>query len=117
MSRLDAIAVELGITRDRAKSYTKAIRAQFDSAPSYAQILRAVRDHRGGTPSPQQVVAALKKWQSAKQGGAGKGRRGRPAAKKGAAPRKGRPGASAGKRGAGRAPKTNRPKSTRQRDG
>ncbi len=60
MSRLDAIADELGVTVDRAQAYTKEVRQYFEAAPSYAQILVVLRrfDTR---PSVGQVVAELKK--------------------------------------------------------
>lgn len=59
MSRLDAVAEALGIGTEEAKQFTRAVRAQFGAAPSYAQILRALRG-LGGRPSPQQVAARIK---------------------------------------------------------
>ena len=60
MSRLDAVAQALGTGTEEAKQFTRAVRAQFEAAPSYAQILRALRDFKGGRPSPQQVAARIK---------------------------------------------------------
>ena len=64
MSRLDGIAAELGITRDRARKYTRAIRGHFQAAPSYAVILDVVRHHPSRRPSVEQVVVAIKKRQA-----------------------------------------------------
>lgn len=63
MSRLDAVAEALGTGTEGAKQFTRAVRARFDAAPSYAQILRAIRD-LGGRPSPQQVAARIKQFQA-----------------------------------------------------
>ena len=85
MSRLDAVAEALGIGSEEAKRFTRAVRAQFGAAPSYAQILRALRG-LGGRPSPQQVAARIRQELAAgDKGGRGyrrptrrpEGRRGR----------------------------------------
>ncbi|HHX43848.1 MAG TPA: hypothetical protein GX714_07680 [Chloroflexi bacterium] len=67
MSRLDAVADALGLSVDEARRYTRAVRAQFQAAPSYAQILRAIRG-LGGRPSPQQVAARIKAFQEGEPG-------------------------------------------------
>jgi hypothetical protein len=61
VSRLDAIATELGISRDGAKTFTGAVRQRFDAAPSYAMILSAIRRCKARTPRPSaaQVAAML----------------------------------------------------------
>jgi len=64
MSRLDAIAQELGISRDGAKTFTSAVRERLGTAPSYAQILYAIRHcrtqaPRSRRPSAGQVATAL----------------------------------------------------------
>ena len=64
MSRLDGIAAELGMTRDRARKYTRAIRGHFQAAPSYAVILDVVRHHPSRRPSVEQIVVAIKKRQA-----------------------------------------------------
>ncbi len=89
MSRLDAVAEALGIGTEEAKQFTRAVRAQFEAAPSYAQILRALRDFRGGRPSPQQVAASIKQFQAEGQQG-GRRPRGRTPSPRGRPPRRGR---------------------------
>ena len=64
MSRLEAIAEELGMTTDETRQYTRAIRAHFEAAPGYAEILEAIRRHSGGRPSVEEVVAAVKQRQA-----------------------------------------------------
>jgi hypothetical protein len=63
MSRLEAIATRLGMTTDAASNYTRQIRRQFDAAPSYAEIMRALRKIPG-RPSAQQVVAEIKQFRA-----------------------------------------------------
>lgn len=55
------------MTTDEARQFTRAVRAQFQAAPSYAQILRAIRG-LGGRPSPQQVAARIKQFQEGEGG-------------------------------------------------
>ncbi|MHB0859229.1 MAG: hypothetical protein ACYC5M_16885 [Anaerolineae bacterium] len=63
MSRLDAIAEILRVDTDEARSFTKSVRARFESAPSYAEIQRALRSNPGGRGSVEQVVAEIKRKQ------------------------------------------------------
>jgi len=60
MSRLDAVAEALGVSTDEARQFTRAVRAQFEAAPSYAQILRAIKGAGTRRPTPQQVAAHIK---------------------------------------------------------
>jgi hypothetical protein len=65
MSRLDAVAAELRVGRDQARRFTRAVRRGFDAAPSYAVILRAIRDvksQRGAThrPSAGEIAAVIR---------------------------------------------------------
>ena len=75
MSRLEAISELLGVTQDEARQFTKQVRSRFDAAPSYAEIIYAVRHHRGGKPSVDKVVAAIKRYHAG--GGRASGGRGR----------------------------------------
>lgn len=60
MSRLDAVAEALGVSSDEARQFTRAVRAHFEAAPSYAQILRAIKEAGVGRPTPQQVAARIR---------------------------------------------------------
>ncbi len=61
MSRLDAIAEELGISHDGAKSFASAVRERLDVAPGYALMLQAIRrcKQTNSHPSAAQVTALL----------------------------------------------------------
>jgi len=61
MSRLDAIAVYFGGDTNKAKNFARAVREEFEAAPSYAEILVAIRHCPAKTPSAQQVVAQIKR--------------------------------------------------------
>jgi hypothetical protein len=73
MSRLEGIAALLGLTQDQARQFTRQVRSHFEAAPSYAEIMYAVRHHPSGKPSVEQVVAAIKRYQ-AESGGLKGGR-------------------------------------------
>ena len=62
MSYLDAIAKALGTSTDRARSYTREVRSHFEAAPSYPQILSALRNHRGPKPTPGHIAAEIKRY-------------------------------------------------------
>lgn len=64
MSRLDAIAQAMGVSNDHAREFTRAVRAHFQAAPSYAQILVALKKHPEETPSVEQVVADIQQNQA-----------------------------------------------------
>ena len=83
MSRLDGIAAELNMTRDRARRFTRAIRTHFEAAPSYAVILNVVRHHPSRRPSVEQVVAAIKKRQASYDARSPEKRREVPSGKRG----------------------------------
>jgi hypothetical protein len=107
MSRLEGIAALLGITTDAASNYTRQVRRQFDAAPSYAEIMRAMRK-LSGRPSPQQVAAEIKQFRAsrgdggeqrtarrgARQGGAREGARSGPGRRQG----RGEPASQSGRR-------------------
>jgi hypothetical protein len=61
MSRLDALTARFEGNSDRARAFTRAVRAQFVAAPSYAQILRALKEVPGKNPSPEHVAAIIKR--------------------------------------------------------
>ena len=90
MSRLDAVAAALGVSTEEAKQFTRAVRAQFEAAPSYAQILRALRALPGSRPSPQQVAAQIKRFQAGGERGGGRRPRGRTPPPRARAPHRGR---------------------------
>ncbi|MHB1294057.1 MAG: hypothetical protein ACYC4R_03570 [Anaerolineae bacterium] len=64
MSRLDAIAELLRVDTDEARSFTKSVRARFETAPSYAEIQRALRANPGGRASVDQVVGEIKRMKT-----------------------------------------------------
>jgi hypothetical protein len=81
VSRLEAIAAELGISRDGARTFTGAVRQRFDAAPSYAIILSAIRRCKAQTPRPSaaQVAAMIQQMsKDADERRATEGRRPRP---------------------------------------
>ena len=108
MSYLDAIAKALGTSTDRARSYTREVRSHFEAAPSYPQILSALRNHRGPKPTPGHIAAEIKRYLADREDPQ-KDRRPRTSGK----PRKG-PGAS----GAGRrAQRQGRPNQRKLKEG
>lgn len=64
MSRLDAIAAILGVSTDNARQFTRSVREHFEEAPSYAQIIEALRALPTSKPSAQQVVVEIKRKQA-----------------------------------------------------
>jgi len=72
VSRLDAIALRFGGDKQRAKEFTRAVRAQFEAAPSYAQIMVALKHIPGRNPDPNRVVKLIRQnldARDAKRGG------------------------------------------------
>lgn len=61
MSRLDALTARFEGNSDRARAFARAVRAQFQAAPSYAQILRALKEVPGKNPAPEHVAAIIKR--------------------------------------------------------
>ncbi len=93
MSRLEAIAAELGISRDGARTFTGAVRQRFDAAPSYALILSAIRRCKAQTPRPSaaQVAAMIQRMsRDADERRATDGRRSKPRQEDGRPGRRGR---------------------------
>lgn len=64
MSRLDQIAAILGVSTDTARQFTRSVREHFDEAPSYAQLVEALRALPTNKPSAQQVAVEIKRKQA-----------------------------------------------------
>lgn len=64
MSRLDQIAAMMKVSTDSARQFTRSVRDYFDEAPSYAQIVEALRALPTPKPSAQQVAAEIKRKQA-----------------------------------------------------